>query len=181
MSRAEAAGAVGCVLFCGRDGSGSASTLEATALSTSTSTNESVLVLNRTTRSLPTRAIPSGACVWKPSASPCSIRCRRGRAHRQNADRHRLAPGRYFPRVATASDRLKPWVPLIHVSSGRSGSGLNRSSPPVEAIWGFISTPVPTACQQRHAGLCGLDSLGRHAGSGGLVQRRNVRTLVVSE
>ena len=32
-----------------------------------------------------------------------------------------------------------------HASSGRSGLGLNRSSPRDGVIWAFISTPVPTA------------------------------------
>ena len=92
------------------------------------------------------------------------------------------APARRFPPVATALGRWSPWVPLIHASSGRSGLGLNRSSPGGRGHLGIHLDP--SANRNANSGTLGCVGLIRWDDMqtlAGLVQRRNVRTLVVSE
>ena len=92
------------------------------------------------------------------------------------------APARRFPPVAMSLGRWSPWAPRIRGSSGRSGLGLNRSSPRVEAIWGIHLDP--SANRNANSGTLGCVGLIRWDDMqtlAGLVQRRNVRTLVVSE
>ena len=80
----------------------SASTLQTTSQSISNSPNESVLVLNRTTRSLPRTGDPIWSLRLETPGQPVHhLDAVSGRAHRQNADRHRsgtrapLPAGRY--------------------------------------------------------------------------------------
>nr|WP_255599774.1 hypothetical protein [Synechococcus sp. MU1643] len=161
----------------------SASTVLTTSLSTSIPANESVLVLNRTTRSL----VRTGDPIWSlrletPGQPVQRFDAVSSRAHRQNADRNRsgtrapLSAGRY---------RLGPMEPL--------GPSDPRELGP---IWIGIEPQFPTG--RGHLGIHLDPSANRNANSGtlgrvglicwddmqtlaGLVQHRNVRTLVVSE
>ena len=80
----------------------SASRLPTTSPSITTSANESVLVLNRTTRSLPRTGDPIWSLRLETPGQPAQhFDAVSGRANRQNADRHRsgtrapLPAGRY--------------------------------------------------------------------------------------
>jgi len=161
----------------------SASRLPTTSPSISTAANESVLVLNRTTRSLPRTGDPIWSLRLETPGQPVQhFDAVSGRAHRQNADRHRsgtrapLPAGRYV---------LGPVEPL--------GPADPRELGP---IWIGIEPQFPTG--RGHLGIHLDPSANRNANSGtlgcvglirwddmqtlaGLVQRRNVRTLVVSE
>ena len=160
-----------------------ASMVPTTSLSTSIPTSESVLVLNRTTRSLARTGDPIWSLRLETPGQPVQrFDAVSGRAHRQNADRHRsgtrapLPAGRYS---------LGPVEPL--------GPSDPRELGP---IWIGIEPQFPTG--RGHLGIHLDPSANRNANSGtlgcvglirwddmqtlaGLVQRRNVRTLVVSE
>ena len=91
-------------------------------------------------------------------------------------------PGRRCPPVATALGRWSLWAPRIRGSSGRSGSGVNRSSPTGRGHLGIHLDP--RANRNANSGTLGCVGLIRWEDMqtlAGLVQRRNVRTLVVSE
>ena len=161
----------------------SASTVLTTSLSTSIPANESVLVLNRTTRSLARTGDPIWSLRLEAPGQPVQrFDAVSGRVHRQNADRHRsgtrapLPAGRYS---------LGPVEPL--------GPSDPRELGP---IWIGIEPQFPTG--RGHLGIHLDPSANRNANSGtlgcvglirwddmqtlaGLVQRRNVRTLLVSE
>ena len=161
----------------------SAAELDLASASTSRSTGESVLVLNRTTRSLPRTGDPIWSLRLETPGQPVQhFDAVSGRAHRQNADRHRsgtrapLPAGRYV---------LGPVEPLGPADPSELGP-----------IWIGIEPQFPTG--RGHLGIHLDPSANRNANSGtlgcvglirwddmqtlaGLVQRRNVRTLVVSE
>jgi len=161
----------------------SASTAPTIAPSTSPATDESVLVLNRTTRSLSHTGDPIWSLRLETPGKPVQhFDAVSGRAHRQNADRHRsgtrapLPAGRYS---------LGPVEALGPADPSELGP-----------IWIGIEPQFPTG--RGHLGIHLDPSANRNANSGtlgcvglirwddmqtlaGLVQRRNVRTLVVSE
>ena len=161
----------------------SASTGSTISASTSLTTDESVLVLDRTTRSLSRTGDPIWSLRLETPGQPVQhFDAVSGRAHRQNADRHRsgtrapLPAGRYV---------LGPVEPL--------GPADPRELGP---IWIGIEPQFPTG--RGHLGIHLDPSANRNANSGtlgcvglirwddmqtlaGLVRSRNVRTLVVSE
>ena len=120
--------------------------MDLASASTSQSTDESVLVLNLTTRSLPRTGDPIWSLRLETPGKPVQhFDAVSGRAYLQNAGRHRSGTRVPLPAGRSALDLWSPWVLLIRVISGLSVSGFHRSSPLVEAILAFISTPVLTA------------------------------------
>ena len=95
----------------------SASRLPTTSPSISASANESVLVLNRTARSLPRTGDPIWSLRLETPGQPLQhFDAVSGRAHRQNAARHRSGTRAPLPSVATALARLSLCVTLIYGS-----------------------------------------------------------------
>jgi len=147
----------------------SASRLPTTLPSISTPANESVLVLNRTTRSLPRTGDPIWSLRLETPGQPVQhFDAVSGRAHRQNADRHRsgtrapLPAGRYV--LGPIWIGIEPQFP-----TGRGYLGIHLD---------------PSANRNANSGTLGCVGLIRWDDMqtlAGLVQRRNVRTLVVSE
>ena len=140
------------------------------------------LLLSRSTRQLPSTGDP----IWTlqldtPGEPSITFQAVTGRAHRQNADRHRagtrapLPPGRY---------RLGPVEPLgpNHPSElGPSGLALSHSSQRAGDIWAFTSIPAPTAMPTAEPLAVGLIHHKDMVHLSQLIQGLNVRELVVLE
>ena len=160
-----------------------ASTSISTSTAASTPSGESVLVLNRTMRSLSRTGDPIWSLRLETPGQPVQhFDAVTGRAHRQNADRHRsgtrapLPVGRYSLGPVEALGPADPaelgpiWIgiePLFPTGRGHLGIHLD-----------------PSANRNGNSGTLGCVGLIRWQDMqvlAGLVQRRNVRTLVVIE
>ena len=92
------------------------------------------------------------------------------------------APARRSPPVATSLGRWSPWVPLIHGELGPIWIGIEPQFPTGRGHLGIHLDP--SANRNANSGTLGCVGLIRWDDMqtlAGLVQRRNVRTLVVSE
>ena len=148
----------------------SASTVPTTSLSTSIPVNESVLVLDRTTRSLARTGDPIWSLRLETPGQPVQhFDAVSGRAHRQNADRYSLGP-------------VEPLVPDDPQELGPIWIGIEPQFPTGRGYLGIHLDP--SANRNANSGTLGCVGLIRWDDMqtlAGLVQRRNVRTLVVSE
>ena len=92
------------------------------------------------------------------------------------------APARRSPPVATSLGRWSPWVLRIHGSPGQIWIGIEPQFPKSRDHLGIYLDP--SANRNANSGMLGCVGLIRWddmQNLAGLVQRRNVRTLVVSE
>ena len=124
----------------------SASTVLTTSLSTSIPANESVLVLNRTTRSRARTGDPIWSLRLETPGQPVQrFDAVSGRAHRQNADRHRSGTRAPLPAGRYSLGPVEPLGPADPRELGPIWIGIEPQFLRAEAAWAFISTPVPTA------------------------------------
>ena len=161
----------------------SASTLQTTSRSISSSPNESVLVLNRTTRSLRRTGDPIWSLRLETPGQPVQhFDAVSGRAHRQNADRHRsgtrapLPAGHYSLGPVEALGPADPselgpiWIGIEpQFTTGRGHLGIHLD---------------PSANRDANSGTLGCVGLINRADMltlAELIERRNVQTLLVNE
>ena len=157
----------------------SASWLPTTSPSISTSTNESVVVLNRTTRSLPRTGSPILSLRLETPGQPVQhFDAVSGRAHRQNADRHRSGTRAPLPTGRYVLGRVEPLGPAEPREPGPIWTGIEPQFPTGRGHLGIHLDPSANRSMLSSVGLFRWDVMQTLAG---LVQRRNVRTLVVSE
>ena len=157
----------------------SAFRLPTTSPSISTFANESVLVLNRTTRSLARTGDP----MWSqrmetPGQHVQYFDAVSGRAHRQKADRHRSGTHAPLPVGRYVLEPVEPLGPAYPRELGPIWIGIEPQFPTGRDHLGIHLDPSANSGTLGCVGLIRWDDMQTLAG---LVQRRNVRTLLVSE
>ena len=161
----------------------SASTVPTTSLSTSIPANESVLVVNRTTRPLARTGDPIWSLRLESLGQPVQhVDAVSGRAHRQNADRHRSGIRAPLPAGCYSLGPVEPLGPADPRELGPIWIGIEPQFPTGRGQLGIHLDP--SANRNANSGTLGCVGLIRWDDMqtlAGLVQRRNVRTLVVSE
>ena len=161
----------------------SASTVPTTSLSTSIPANESVLVLNRTTRPLARTGDPIWSLRLESLGQPVQhVDAVGGRAHRQNADRHRSGIRVLLPAGRYSLGPVEPLGPADPRELGPIWIGIEPQFPTGRGQLGIHLDP--SANRNANSGTLGCVGLIRWDEMQtleGLVQRRNVRALVLSE
>ena len=157
--------------------------MDLASASTSQSTDESVLVLNRTTRSLPRTGDPIWGLRLETSSKPVRyFDAVSGRAHRQNADRHRSGTPAPLPVGRYSLGLVEPLRPADPRELGPIWIWIEPQFPTGRGNLGIHLDPgVNCNANSGTLGCVGLIRWDYVQAPAGLVQRRNVRTLVVSE
>ena len=154
-----------------------------TSPSTSPLTGESVLVLNRTMRSLSRTGDPIWSLRLETPGKPVeNFDAVSGRAYRQNADRHRSGTRAPLPAGRYSLGPVEALGPADPSELGPIWIGIEPQFPTGR---GHLAIHLdPSANRNANSGTLGCVGLIRWEDMqslAGLVQRRNVRTLVVSE
>ena len=161
----------------------SAAEMDLASASTSRSTDESVLVLNRTARSLSRTGDPIWSLRLETPGKPVQhFDAVSGRAHRQNADRHRSGTRAPLPAGRYSLGPVEALGPADPRELGPIWIGIEPQFPTGRGHLGIHLDP--SANRNANSGTLGCVGLIRWddmQALAGLVQRRNVRTLVVSE
>lgn len=149
----------------------------------SASTGESVLVLNRTDRQLSRTGDP----IWTlrletPGKPPQRFDAVSGRAHRQDADRHRSGTRAPLPVGRYSLGPVEPLGPNDPAELGPIWIGIEPLFPTGRGHLGIHLDP--SANRNANSGTLGCVGLIRRQDMQSLatlVERRNVRTLVVRD
>ena len=161
----------------------SAAEMDLASASTSPLTGESVLVLNRTMRSLSRTGDPIWSLRLETPGKPVeNFDAVSGRAHRQNADRHRSGTRAPLPAGRYSLGPVEALGPADPSELGPIWIGIEPQFPTGRGHLGIHLDP--SANRNANSGTLGCVGLIRWEDMqslAGLVQRRNVRTLVVSE
>ena len=161
----------------------SAAEMDLASASNSLATGESILVLNRTTRSLPRTGDPIWSLRLETPGKPVQhFDAVSGRAHRQNADRHRSGTRAPLPAGRYSLGPVEPLGPADPRELGPIWIGIEPQFPTGRGHLGIHLDP--SANRNANSGTLGCVGLVRWddmQALAGLVKRRNVRTLVVSE
>ncbi len=154
-----------------------------TSPSTPPSTGESVLVMYRTMRSLSHTRDPIWSLRLETPGEPVQhFDAVSGRAHRQNADRHRSGTRAPLPAGRYSLGPVEALGPADPSELGPIWIGIEPEFPTGRGHLGIHLDP--SANRNANSGTLGCVGLIRWKDMevlAGLVQRRNVRTLVVSE
>jgi len=144
---------------------------------------DSVLILQRTDRHLSRTGDP----IWElrldsPGESPLHFDAVSGRAHRQNADRHRAGTRAPLPAGRYSLGPVEPLGPADPAELGPVWIGLEPLFPTGRGHLGIHLDP--SANRNANSGTLGCVGLIRRHEMlelAELIERRNVRTLVVRE
>jgi hypothetical protein len=161
----------------------SAAEMDFASASTSPLTGESVLVLNRTVRSLSRTGDPIWSLRLETPGKPVeNFDAVSGRAYRQNADRHRSGTRAPLPAGRYSLGPVEALGPADPSELGPIWIGIEPQFPTGRGHLGIHLDP--SANRNANSGTLGCVGLIRWEDMqslAGLVQRRNVRTLVVSD
>ena len=145
--------------------------------------DESVLVLNRTTRSLPRTGDPIWSLRLETPGQPVEhFDAVSGQAHRQSAERHRSGTRAPLPACRYSLGPVEPLGPAGPRELGPSWIGIEPQFPMDRGHLDIHFDPI--ANRNANSGTLGCVGLIRWDDMqtlAGLVQSRNLRTLVVSK
>jgi hypothetical protein len=154
-----------------------------TSPTTSPLTSDSVLVMYRTSRSLPRTGDPIWSLRLETPGQPVQhFDAVSGRAHRQNADRHPSGTRAPLPAGRNSLGPVEPLGPADPSELGPIWIGIEPQFPTGRGYLGIHLDPSANRnANSGTLGCVGLIRWGDMQALAVLVQRRNVRTLVVSE